>query len=75
MSKDTDRPTVIQTGGSGSAGWAVAVIVLILVIAGGYFVFAGSGRDINVNVETTQPAGSQGSESQPASPGSSQPAQ
>ncbi|MCV9962448.1 hypothetical protein OIU34_11100 [Pararhizobium sp. BT-229] len=57
----TDRgPTVINTGRSSTAGWAVAVI-LALVVIGGLLMFTGvininggGGTDVNVNVPAVE---------------------
>jgi hypothetical protein len=57
----TDRgPTVINTGKSSTAGWAVAVILALLVI-GGLLMFTGvininggGGTDVNVNVPAVE---------------------
>ncbi|HTO33904.1 MAG TPA: hypothetical protein VL202_22430 [Pararhizobium sp.] len=57
----TDRgPTVINTGRSGTAGWAVAVIIAIVVI-GGLLMFTGvigggggGNTDVNVNVPAVE---------------------
>jgi hypothetical protein len=61
----TDRgPTVINTGRSSSAGWAVAVIIAVLAV-GALLMFSGvidingGGTDVNINVPaagTTAPA-------------------
>lgn len=53
------RPTVIHTGGSGAAGWAVAVILLVVIGAGVLF-FSGNlsldgGGTKNVDVNVTLP--------------------
>ncbi|MBB4145866.1 hypothetical protein [Rhizobium rhizoryzae] len=48
------EPTIINTGGSGSAGWAVAVIILLAVIVGGYLLLGGAisgGKSVDVNVK------------------------
>lgn len=50
-----DKPTIIHTGGSGSAGWAVAVILLILIGVGSLFLtgnldFGGGSKSIDVDV-------------------------
>lgn len=51
---DNKGPTVINTGGGGGAGWAVALILAVLVALGAFFVFSdgrmGGGSDVNVNV-------------------------
>ncbi|MBP1858067.1 hypothetical protein [Rhizobium herbae] len=57
----TDRgPTVINTGRSSTAGWAVAVI-LALVVIGGLLMFTGvininggGGTEVNVNVPAVE---------------------
>jgi hypothetical protein len=58
----TDRgPTVINTGRSGNAGWAVAVI-LALVVIGALLMFtgvinvngSGGGTEVNVNVPAVE---------------------
>ena len=50
----SDRePTVINTGSSGSGGWAVAVILLIVLFGLGLYLFGGgllSEGDVNVDV-------------------------
>ncbi len=55
------EPTVINTGGGGNAGWAVAVI-LALVVIGALLMFTGvidingggSQTDVNVNVPAVE---------------------
>lgn len=63
----TDRgPTVINTGGRGNGGWAVAVI-LALVVIGALLMFTGvinfegggSGTEVNVNVPAETPRADQ----------------
>jgi hypothetical protein len=54
-----DGPTVVNSEGSGGAGWAVAIIVIIAAVVA-FFIFTqgdlGGGSNIDVNVDA--PAGS-----------------
>ena len=54
-----DKTTLISTGESSSAGWAVAVIILLAVIAGGVYYWTtmrAPAEDTNdVNIDLTLP--------------------
>ena len=60
-----DGPTVVNSGGSGGAGWAVAIIVIVAGVVA-FFVFTQGdwGRSSSIDVDIDAPAGS----SSPAAP-------
>ncbi|MEO3386463.1 hypothetical protein [Mesorhizobium sp. CAU 1741] len=37
----SEGPTVINTGGGGSGGWAVAIILAVVLVVGALWVFGG----------------------------------
>ncbi len=76
----TDRgPTVINTGRSSSAGWAVAVIIAVVAV-GGLLLFSGiididgGGTDVNINVPAGTSAPATGAAPPAAAPASGTPA-
>jgi hypothetical protein len=76
----TDRgPTVINTGRSSSAGWAVAVIIAVLAV-GALLMFSGiidingGGTDVNINVPAATSAPATGAAPPAAAPASGTPA-
>jgi hypothetical protein len=64
-----DGPTVVNPGGTGGAGWAVAIIVIIAAVVA-LFIFTGGdwGRSRNIDVGVDAPAGSSPAPSAPEAP-------
>lgn len=69
-------PTVINTGSSGSGGWAVAVIIALIAI-GALLMFTGvidlggsggGGTDVNVNVPAVEAPATDKPATTPATP-------
>ncbi|MCQ1854609.1 hypothetical protein [Neorhizobium galegae] len=76
----TDRgPTVINTGRSSSAAWAVAVIIAVLAV-GALLMFSGvidingGGTDVNINVPAATSAPATGAAPAAAAPATATPA-